>query len=175
MDGGLYAALSELLEYPGPGLGERVEGCLARLGTRQPAAARRLRDFGRALASVPIGRLQESYAAAFDLDASCSPHVGYRLLGPDQRRGLFLARLAGRYRERGFSPGAELPDHLAVMLRFLAHAPDEPDRAELIGECLVPALASLGQELARRDHPYAPAVEAIRLTLEVDGREERAR
>lgn len=173
MGGELYARLSEILEYPGPGLGERVTGCIARLGTGHPAA-RGLREFARSVERAPVGQLQESYTAAFDLDPSCSPHVGYRLLGPDPRRGMFLARLAARYRARGFSAGRELPDHLTVLLGFLAHAPDEPDRGELV-ECLVPALASLARELRRREHPYAPVAEAIQLVLEADARGERAR
>ncbi|BDG02318.1 nitrate reductase molybdenum cofactor assembly chaperone [Anaeromyxobacter oryzae] len=174
MGGELYERLSELLEYPGPRVGERVAACIARLEARAPAA-RALREFERLLEGVPVGQLQESYTAAFDLDPSCSPHVGYRLLGPDSRRGTFLARLAARYRARGFSAGRELPDHLTVLLRFLAHAPDEPDRGELVGECLVPALSSLARELRRREHPYAPLAEAIQLVLEVDARGERAR
>lgn len=174
MDGELYARLSEMLEYPGPGLGERVAACIARLGTGHRAAPG-LREFARSVERARVGQLQESYAAAFDLDPSCSPHVGYRLLGPDPRRGMFLARLASRYRARGFSAGRELPDHLTVLLRFLAHAPDEPDRGELVGECLVPALASLARELRRREHPYAPLAETIQLVLEADARGERAR
>ncbi len=168
----LYARLAEILDYPGPGLGARVDGCVATLRATRPEAARRLEEFARAVATAPAGRLEESYAAAFDLDPSCSPHVGYRLLGPDPRRGVFLARLAGRYRARGVSAGRELPDHAAVLLRFLAHAPDEPGRDELVGDCLVPALATLAQELGRRRHPYAAAVDGIRLVLEADAREE---
>ncbi|WP_242392816.1 nitrate reductase molybdenum cofactor assembly chaperone [Anaeromyxobacter oryzisoli] len=171
MDASLYTALSELLEYPGPRLGGQVAACLGRLGPRHGDAARRLAEFARAVEGAPRGALQESYAAAFDLDPTCSPHVGFRLLGPDPRRGVFLARLAARYRERGFSAGRELPDHVAVLLRYLAHAPVEPDRAELVGDCLVPALSSLARELERRRHPYAPVAEAIRLVLEEDARE----
>ncbi|HET7754370.1 MAG TPA: nitrate reductase molybdenum cofactor assembly chaperone [Anaeromyxobacteraceae bacterium] len=174
MDGELYERLSEVLEYPGPLLAERVTACIARLGPRH-AAARGVREFAQFVESAPLAKLQESYTAAFDLDPSCSPHVGYRLLGPDPRRGMFLARLAARYRARGFSAGRELPDHLTVLLKFLAHAPDEPDRGELVGECLAPALSSLARELRRRNHPYAPLVETTQLVLEADAQGERSR
>ncbi len=169
MDGTVYEALADVLEYPGPRLPERVEACIARLGGEHPAAAP-LREFQRALAGAPAGRIQESYAAAFDLDESCSPHVGHRLLGPDPRRGIFLAWLAGRFRASGFSAGRELPDHVAVLLRFLGHAPEEPARAELVSDCLLPAVASLARELGRRTHPYAPVAEAVRIVLEEDAR-----
>ncbi len=175
MDAELYRSLAEILDYPRPGLAASVAGCVARMRAAHPAAARRLEEVARALASAAPGRLEESYTAAFDLDASCSPHVGHRLLGADPRRGVFLARLAGRYRSRGFSAGRELPDHVAVLLRFLAHSPDEPGREELVGECLVPALATLAQELGRRSHPYAAVADAARLVLEADAREEARR
>ncbi len=172
MDRELYASLAEILDYPGPDLAARVDGCIARLGEAHPEAARRLAEFGRAVAAAPAGRLEESYTAAFDLDASCSPHVGHRLLGADARRGTFLARLAGRYRARGFSAGQELPDHVSVLLRFLAYAPDEPGRGELLGDCLAPALASLAAELSRRAHPWAAAADAARLVVDDDARAE---
>ncbi len=172
MDRELYASLAEILDYPGPGLAARAERCVALLGGAHPEAARRLLEFARCVTAAPAGRLEESYTAAFDLDASCSPHVGHRLLGADARRGTFLARLAGRYRARGFSAGQELPDHVSVVLRFLAHAPDEPDRGELLGDCLAPALASLAAELSRRGHPWAAAADAARLVVERDARAE---
>ncbi len=165
-----YAALAEILEYPGPGLQGQVDACLASLGEAHPAAAS-LRAFRRALADAPVGRLQESYTAAFDLDERCSPHVGHRLLGADPRRGFLLAWLAGRFRACGFSAGRELPDHVAVLLRFVAVAPDGPERAELVRDGLLPAVASLAQELGRRAHPYAPVAEAVRIVLEEDAQE----
>ncbi len=174
MDPAVFAALSEILEYPGPRLRDRIEACIATLGAEHPASGR-LREFARVLSGAPEGGVQESYSAAFDFDESCSPHVGHRLLGRDPRRGVFLARLAGRFRACGFSPGRELPDHVAVLLRFLAHAPDADDRGELVRDCLLPAVASLSRELARRRHPYAPAAEAVRLVLEEDAREEGSR
>ncbi len=161
----LLVALAALLEYPGADLAARAAACAARLALAHAEAAGRLAEFAAWAERTPRGRVEESYTAALDLDADCSPYVGQRLLGEDPRRGLFMARLAERYRARGFSAGSELPDHVAVVLRFLAHAPEEPDRDELVAECLAPALASLARELARRGHPYAPVAEAAHLVL----------
>lgn len=175
MDHALYASLGELLEYPGPRLAAPLAACVARLEAEQGEAAAHLREFARIVERTPPGRLQECYTAAFDLDGSCSPHVGYRLLGADPRRAVFLSRLAARYRARGFSCGRELPDHVAVLLRFVAHAPDEPDLPELLRDCLAPALATLADELERRQHPYAAAAAAVRAVVEADAREEGSR
>lgn len=160
----LLASLAALLEYPGPELAARAEAARG-LVPAGGEAARRLEAFGAWAAATPRGRVQEAYTAALDLDASCSPYVGQRLLGADPRRGVFMARLAARYRVRGFSASGELPDHLASMLRFLAHAPDEPDGDELVEECIAPAVASLARELERRAHPYAPVAQALELVL----------
>ncbi len=169
----LLRALAALLEYPGPDLDARVAECEGLLAPAHREAATRLAAFARWQAATPPGRVQEAYAAAFDLDPSCSPHVGHRLLGGDPRRGVFMARLAARYRARGFSAGRELPDHAAVILRFMAQAPDEPDGRELVDDCLAPAVASLARELSRREHPYAPVAQALELVLAGGAREER--
>ena len=66
--------------------------------------------------------------------------------------------LSERYRQHGFERGQELADHIAVVLRFLAHAWGTGDAEELVSEGLLPALgkivAGLGpaeeQEDARR-------------------------
>ncbi len=161
---GLLASLASLLEYPSEDLAARIASASA--GASEHAeAARRIDAFATWVAATPRGRIEEVYTAALDLDPSCSPYVGQRLLGGDPRRGLFMARLAARYRARGFSPGSELPDHLAVMLRFLSHAPDDPDADELVADCVAPAAASLAGELTRREHPYAPVAEAVALVV----------
>lgn len=161
----LLAAFAALLDYPGPELASRAAAVAAPLAPAQGEAAGRLAAFAAWAAATPRGRVEEAYTAALDLDPACSPHVGQRLLGDDPRRGIFMARLAARYRARGFSAAGELPDHLAVMLRFLAHAPDEPDLDELVADCIAPAVASLARELARRGHPYAPLAEALELVV----------
>jgi nitrate reductase molybdenum cofactor assembly chaperone NarJ/NarW len=161
----VLAAFARLFEYPGPDLAARAAAAKLLLAPPRGDAERRIEEFAAWAAATARGRVEETYTAALDLDAACSPYVGQRLLGNDPRRGVFMARLAARYRARGFSAGCELPDHLAVMLRFVSQAPDEPDLGELVEDCIAPAVASLARELARRGHPYAPLAQALELVI----------
>lgn len=152
------AVLADVLDYPGPDLCRRVEETVAQLVPLHPAAASDLDEFLRAVKGMPLGELRELYTGTFDFQPSCSLHAGWHLFGGDQRRGLFLAGLAERYRARGFSPGRELPDHVPVMLRYASEPDGESE--ELVAEALVPAMRSIQRELERLGNPYRHAVGA---------------
>jgi nitrate reductase molybdenum cofactor assembly chaperone NarJ/NarW len=113
----------------------------------------------------PLEHLQEVYTRTFDLQPSCSPYIGYQLFGEGHRRGYCLARLKERYRECSFSFANELPDHVAVMLRFLALVSDEEESKELVEFCFTPALGKMIESLASDRNPYAQVLQALALTI----------
>jgi nitrate reductase delta subunit len=170
--------LAELLEYPSPSLPAAVAASAERVAEDAPRAAALLTMFLDELERMPSSRLEELYASAFDFDLpteaglSCYPHVGHYLLGESYRRSRFLVGLLECYREHGFEvPDGELPDHLAVILRFLAHAPDSDAAGEVVGDALLPALGRMTHERPpSRSEPdgrrlYLGVLEAIRLAL----------
>jgi nitrate reductase delta subunit len=170
--------LAELLEHPSPRLPASVAACIELTAEGSPRAAALLAAFLDELERMPSGRLEELYVSAFDFDLpteaglSCYPHVGHYLLGESYRRSRLMVGLLERYREHGFDvPAAELPDHLAVILRFLAHAPDSETAGEIVGEALLPALARMTHERPPSDSEpdgrrlYLGVLEAIRLVL----------
>ena len=161
MDGRLFTALARVLAYPGPDLAAAADECLAALGQAAPAAAESLQRFRRFVGETAAGRLEEVYTAAFDLQPLCCPYVGYHLFGESYKRGAFMVKLKETYREHGYGAGAELPDHLAVFLGFLALLDDTPLRAELIDECLVPALTRMAASFASGANPYAEVIRAL--------------
>jgi len=63
--------------------------------------------------------------------------------------------------------GVELPDHLSVVLGFLAHLARTDDgkfRQPFIITCVVPGVERLGSAFAeKQDSPWKPLVEAARL------------
>jgi nitrate reductase delta subunit len=76
-----------------------------------------------------------------------------------------MARLADVYRQDGFQdgrPGGELPDHLTVVLRYLAAAPDGPSRTAVLEDALVPALEKMVAALPDGDDAYRPVLAALR-------------
>lgn len=144
----VYPLFAELLEYPTSGLSQAVRQCIRLVEQLNPDAASYLLEFADFANGVPLGCLEETYTGAFDLKAAYSPYVGYHLFGDTYNRSLFLVGLSERYHQHGFTPGRELPDHLAVMLRFLAICPDPTMKAELIQDALLPAVEHLTRSKA---------------------------
>jgi nitrate reductase molybdenum cofactor assembly chaperone NarJ/NarW len=175
----VLSLLGDLLEYPLPTLPATVVECRELVAGDSPRAAGLLGAFLEELERTPSGRVEELYAGAFDFDrptdvgVSCYPYIGHHLLGESYRRSRFMVGLQGRYREHGFEvPPAELPDHVLVVLRFLAHAPDTELAEEVVGEALLPALSRMTHEGAAGETDgesgrglYIGVLEAIRLVL----------
>lgn len=170
--------LADLLDYPRPRLAEDALECRALLQLQSPRAATLVDGFLADLEKIPLGQLEELYTGAFDLDtlsdldATCYPYVGHHLLGESYKRSTFMVELRQRYESCGFDSGHELPDHLVVMLRFLAGCQDSVLAEELVGEALLPALsrmtrdgdeAAIGSGGGRR--VYLRLLEALRLAL----------
>lgn len=109
----------------------------------------------------------------------CYPYVGFQLFGESYKRGAFMARLNEGYRSYGYQVGRELPDHISVILRFLALG-DEVRLGEfgqvLLCEGLVPAVSKMAgaftkssavcsADLSVAPNPYAAVVAALLVIL----------
>lgn len=170
---GLYGSFADLLEYPGPDVGRRLDACVAsidgsRLDEPRGEAAAMLRRFRERIGRVGLAGMEEAYTAAFDMDPGCTLSVGHHLFGETQHRSLFMSRLAVIYSEAGFvQTGSELPDHLPTMLRFVdgLGATDQA-RVTLVDDAIVPACRAIAEALGRRDDPYALAFRALLMALE---------
>lgn len=188
----LLGRFSQLLAYPRPGLAETARECERMAGRADRAGAGRgaqddelgsgLGRFRAFVEETPLPRLEEVYSDTFDLDPTCHPYVGYHLFGENYRRSAFMVELRRRYAAEGFAaPEKELPDHLAVLLEFVARTEDPALGTEIIEEALVPALDRMlgkarsegyqggdsevpGQAKRKRD-PYRGLLEALRLAL----------
>jgi nitrate reductase delta subunit len=153
------ASYAALFAYPAADLDAPARRARALIGSRAIPALDRFRAW---LAGSPPSAREEEHTAAFDLDPACPPYVGFHLVGDGPPRGAFLARLAGVYRAAGFEAAGELPDHVALVLRFVAEAPDGPDRDALLADALLPALDRMRDALAGRESPYRHLVESLR-------------
>jgi nitrate reductase delta subunit len=148
-----YRLFAEIIDYPKAELQQRVSQCIGCMSLEHQRVAELLEDFRATLRRITLARLEELYTSTFDMQQECSPYVGYHLFGEDGRRNLFMARLSEEYRARGFVRGGELPDHLAVLLLFLAQEQVCTETArELIAECMVPALSRMVEVLGERGH-----------------------
>jgi len=100
------------------------------------------------------------YVETFDLRRRASLDLTYYAHGDTRGRGMALLRLKKLYRAAGLPmDGAELPDHLVVMLAFAALAP--PGHGEAVLNEHRPALELLRLSLHDLGSPYAHLLDAV--------------
>lgn len=170
-----YQALAALLAYP-----EEREKVLCSIKTLRAYLDRRGVDspvlpFVEFAHGATLGGLQEDYVATFDFDPSRAPYLGHHLYGDHQKRAAYLIKLKGTYAGFSFQPeGCELPDHLSVLLGFLAHlsrkAEDEA-RRKFIEEEVLPGVRRLGSEEEARRSRWLPLIETAELLMSTDCKE----
>ena len=161
----MYQHLASLVSYPDAGLFPALDCCIQALAPEIPEAAILLEHFRDVARESGQDGLEESYIQQFEMHAETALYIGHQLFGEDWRRGTFMACLKERYQECGFSCGAELPDHASVLLRFLEMAPPGPEKEELIGDCIVPALHKVLRAMEGKQTPYGDVVRAVLLCL----------
>ncbi len=156
-------ALSVLLSYPSDALKEalpEIRGILAaekRLSERTRKAILALLDH---LETGDIWDLQAEYVELFDRSRSLSLNLFEHVHGESRERGGAMVELLEIYRRGGFDlKGVELPDHLPVLLEYLATRPPGEMR-EMLGDA-AHILEALRQRLERRSSRYAAVFAAL--------------
>jgi nitrate reductase molybdenum cofactor assembly chaperone len=164
----LMERLATLLDYPDEQTAAHLEAALAGLRESFPEVAEALADWGGYLSETPVGSIQEHYTQTFDLNPACSLDVGYYLFGEDYQRGMFLANLRESQEAVGLEGETELPDHLPVLLRWLARVWGTELHTDLVSECVLPAMRKMDECLANGTNPYRGVLQAIARVLERD-------
>jgi nitrate reductase molybdenum cofactor assembly chaperone NarJ/NarW len=153
-----YMALAEAFVYPAPGRLELLQNGITALpeGTTRDRYARFVKAAGR----QSLAAWEELYTRTLDLNPQVAPYIGYQIWGDSYRRGPFLARMNRALRDAGVDAGGELPDHIALILRYLAVTP--APFAALV-EALIPALDRMVSTLqeAEPDNPYVDLFLAV--------------
>lgn len=156
-------ALSLLLSYPT----RELQAAMPEIGgvitgeTRLTAAARgALQPLLTALQTEDIYDLEESYVALFDRSRTLSLNLFEHVHGESRDRGGAMVSLVETYRAGGFEPAtSELPDHLPVLLEFLALQPAAEARDTLTDAAHI--FEALQTRLVRRDSHYASVFAAL--------------
>ncbi|MFA5515043.1 MAG: nitrate reductase molybdenum cofactor assembly chaperone [Desulfuromonadales bacterium] len=158
----IFNHYATLLSYPGDGIETELQRCRDLLAEDCSQAAQDLEPLLAFLAWEGKGRLEELYTATFDLRPSCCPYVAVHLCGESRARTLFLLKLKDLYREYGFASGADLGDHIGVMLRFVACNPDAAGSREIIEDALLPALERMTASFAEdAEQPYGALLRSL--------------
>ncbi len=162
-------ALSLVLSYPTRALQQAMPeiGAVLASDTRLTAAMRcDLRPLVEALSGSDVYELEEQYVALFDRSRTLSLNLFEHVHGESRDRGGAMVSLLETYRAGGFEPAtSELPDHLPVLLEFLATRPPAEAREVLADAAHI--LAAIGTRLNRRESGYAAAFAALRQLSDV--------
>ena len=156
-------AMSALLSYPSTELQEaigEISKALMDEGALTPEAQDRLAPLFATLESGDIYELQERYVDLFDRSRSLSLNLFEHVHGESRDRGGAMVELLETYRESGFEPvTSELPDHLPVLLEFLAMRP-KSEAQEMLQDA-AHILEALRVRLEKRDSAYGAVFAAL--------------
>jgi nitrate reductase delta subunit len=159
-----WQSVSLLLDYPAEDLLARADplrSASRRLPTPIQASIGSFLDH---LEATPLPDLQSDYVETFDTRRRCNLFLTYFAHGDTRKRGMALLRFKQTYLSAGFElDGAELPDHLCVVLEFAATVDHGLGRDLLLDH-------RAGLELLRlslRDvgSPWADLLDAVTATL----------
>jgi len=168
-----YLGLAQLLGYPEErdamlDTFERIRSHLREAGLAASAA-----PFGELLRSSTLSGLQEDYVASFDFNPKGSLYLGHHLHGDNQKKAAFMIRIKQEFGRHCYTPaGNELPDHLVVLLGFLAHlvqSGEDGYRRQFIAEMVLPGLGKMAAlEPASRQRPWQSLVESAEKLCNAD-------
>ncbi len=171
----IFELFAEMLDYPAAQFDSRLGDFISALGEisqngllmqeSRIQVKDLIEQFRCSCEGIGLPRLEEIYSATFDLRADCSLYVGYHLFGDDWRRSSYMVQLQQRYRSMNFTTGAELPDHITTMLRFLGRPGVLDSAGEIVGESLIPAVSQILSRLKGVENPYQSIMEALLICL----------
>lgn len=164
-----WQSASLLLGYPDQHLVDHL--ALVREASRRlpDAVGGPLRRSVAALEELPLPDLEADYVETFDSRRRHNLFLTYFAHGDTRKRGLALLRFKQAYRASGVAVdettpvGAELPDHLSVVLEYAATVDQEQGRRLLLDHRA--GLELLRMSLDEKDSRWAGAVEAVTATF----------
>lgn len=162
---GTLDMFADLLAYPSGSETDIAAKGASDLSGEFPEAAALLGEVRSFFADTPRERAEEIFTATFDLQAACAPYVGFHLFGEGYKRRIFLAGMNALYTSRGFPAGGELPDHIAVVLRFLASSTANEQTREIVEDGLIPALPKMIGKFEDARNPYGNVLRALQSVL----------
>ncbi|MEP7118864.1 MAG: nitrate reductase molybdenum cofactor assembly chaperone [Acidobacteriota bacterium] len=157
--------LARLLEEPDEAWCATLDAARVQLERETPEAAELVCRWIADTAADSPDLLRERHVYTFDLAPTCVPYLSVHLFGEESfKRAGLMGGLADAYRQAGFEPAGELPDHLATVLRFLPQMTGE-EQDDLVQFVLRPAVDRMTQALANSQNPYRHLLDAVHCVL----------
>lgn len=156
-------ALSLTLSYPSADLQDampEIGAVLAADPRIAPDTRKALHKLSDDLGQGDLFDIQESYVMLFDRSRTLSLNLFEHVHGESRDRGGAMVSLIETYREGGFEPATtELPDHLPVLLEFLASRPSS-EAQEILADA-AHIFDAIRTRLVRRESGYDAAFAAL--------------
>lgn len=174
----LYEHLSGLLEYPQEDIKLRAEECAKALAEHPdypPEVTVEFNKFQKDLEEISLDDLQGIYSYTFELSSEFTVDLGSHLYDGFKRSNI-LASIKAMYREQGFPfdevAKGELPDHLPVVLRFLAFLQDEGLKRNFIETFVIIALEKVNKSFEKnKKNIYRHLISVIYRIIDKDVKE----
>jgi len=176
-----YDALARMVDYPSEKTGLQSDcNVVSSFMKKQGLDKQILSSFTDFAAASALSTLQEEYVATFDFNPATAPYLGHHLFGDNQKKGGYMIMLKQEFERFGYIPnGVELPDHLSVVLGFLAHLvrrdgdrDGDRSRQKFIADCVLPGVERLNTAFAaRQDSQWKALVETALLLCAADCKE----
>ena len=171
-----YAYLARILEYPTDKQELLQAAAVVSTVLDDHCSCGAIESFAAFIAASTQAALQEEYVATFDFNPAAAPYLGHHLYGDNQKKGGYMIRLKQEFIRYDFiPPGSELPDHLAVVLDFLAHLASQEGhdaRRQFIASYVLPGLQKFNAGFAAcRPSPWQSVVNAAEVLCTADSKE----
>lgn len=162
------AQLGQMLDYPSGDFARNMKQISRSVASAYPKTAKQLSQFDSVCNNKSLSDFEELFTRTFDLAAICSPYITGYIFGDENfDRGTLMATLSQKYTELGFDSRGELPDHLALLLRFASWLDDEALN-ELISFCLIKPVTEMTERLKDSDNAYYFLLSAILSVMKTD-------
>ncbi len=162
------SSLAAMLEYPAEDYLDNVERARELCSSISRPAGRRLGEFHKLASKHTLEELEELFTRTFEIAPVCNLYTSAYIYGDESfDRGTLMSTLKVKFQEAGFDPGDELPDHLAVLLKFATYLTTE-EFNELITCCLMDPVKQMNELLKNSNGPYSALMQAISDILSVD-------
>ena len=173
----LYAIFANLFSYPSEYYKEMVQECVDALLDHPEypeEAVREAQAFQEKIKDLTLDDIEGIYSYTFEMSADYTLDLGHHLYD-GFKRSTNLLSIKTMYRKYGFPFESiaknELPDHLALVLRFLDMLDDnEPVRTDFRADFLVRALEKIDKcfEVKGGDNIYSHLERALYIVIDKD-------
>lgn len=171
-----YDALSRMIDYPVEKKKLQTDYDVVSAFMKNHELDCSLSSFLDFTAVSPLAALQEEYVATFDFNPATAPYLGHHLYGDNQKKAGYMIMLKQEFGRHGYTfSDTELPDHLSVVLGFLAHLARQTEdgmRQPFIAACILPGVERMVSAFSERQNCFwKELIEAARLLCAEDCKE----